>query len=328
VSKAEQAARPQRVAIIGAGAIGSYYGARLAEAGHDVHFLMRRDYEAVSSGGLRVTSISGDFVLERPSVVRSSEEIGPVDWVICALKATSLDNAQALVGPCIGDNTRILVLMNGLGLEARFAQWFGGASIFGGLAFVGINRGEPGEVHHLEAGAITIGHLGDDGTELAAAASLWEGTKVEIVSSPSLVRSRWEKLCWNIPFNGLAVAAGGIKTDAILADPELRETVRRVILEVVEAGNADIAAGGGTGRIDGPAMAENMIRLTDAMAGYRSSTMIDFVEGRSMEVDAIFGAPLRRAQELGVDTPLIAMLTGLVRELDTPGRAAEGRSSG
>jgi 2-dehydropantoate 2-reductase len=313
-----QAARPQRVAIIGAGAIGSYYGARLAQAGHDVRFLMRRDYEAVSSGGLRVTSIAGDFTLEHPSVMRKPEEIGPVDWVICALKSTSIADAQALVGPCIEDGTRILVLMNGLGLEASFAQWFGGTSIFGGLAFVGINRGEPGEVHHLEAGAVTIGHVGDDAEELAIAAALWEGTTVEIVSSPSLVRSRWEKLCWNIPFNGLAVAGGGIKTDAILADPEMRETVRRVILEVVEAGNADIAASGGSGRIEGPAMAENMISLTDAMAGYRSSTMIDFVEGRPMEVEAIFGAPLRRAQELGVETPLIAMLTGLVRALDPP----------
>jgi 2-dehydropantoate 2-reductase len=318
VSNADQAARPQRVAIIGAGAIGSYYGARLAQAGHDVHFLMRRDYEAVSTGGLRVTSIAGDFTLEHPSIMRSSEEIGPVDWVICALKATSIADAQTLVGPCVGDGTRILVLMNGLGLEVSFAEWFGGAGIFGGLAFVGINRGEPGEVHHLEAGAITIGHVRDDAAELAIAAALWEGTTVEIVSSPSLVQSRWEKLCWNIPFNGLAVAGGGIKTDAILADPEMRETVRRVILEVVEAGNADIAASGGTGRIDGPTMAENMISVTDAMAGYRSSTMIDFVQGRSMEVDAIFGAPLRRAQELGVETPLIAMLTGLVRALDPP----------
>jgi len=134
VSNADQAARPQRVAIIGAGAIGSYYGARLAQAGHDVHFLMRRDYEAVSTGGLRVTSIAGDFTLEHPSIMRSSEEIGPVDWVICALKATSIADAQTLVGPCVDDGTRILVLMNGLGLEVSFAEWFGGAGIFGGLA--------------------------------------------------------------------------------------------------------------------------------------------------------------------------------------------------
>ena len=322
-SEVQPEMRPQRVAIVGAGAVGSYYGARLAQAGHDVHFLMRRDYEAVSSGGLRIKSADGDFTLDRPSVARSSDQIGPVDWVICALKATSIEEAQALVAPCVGQGTRILVLMNGLGLEARFAQWFGGAGIFGGLAFTCINRGEPGEVHHIDYGPITIAHLGDDAAELATAASLWEGATVGVSTSPSLVRARWEKLGWNIPFNGLAVTGGGITTDVILADPELRETVRRVIHEVVAAGNADLAACGEAQRIDPEVMAGDMIAATDAMAGYRPSTMIDFVEGRAMEVDAIFGAPLRRAQELGVETPLMAMLAGQMHVLDEMHRLDE-----
>lgn len=326
--------QPQRVAIIGAGAVGSYYGARLAQAGHDVHFLMRRDYEAVSSGGLRITSADGDFTLERPSVARSSEQIGPVDWVICALKATSIEEARELVAPCVGDRTRILVLMNGLGLENRVAQWFGGAGIFGGLAFTCINRGEPGAVHHIDYGPITIGHLDDDGAELATAATLWEGATVAVSTSPSLVRSRWEKLCWNIPFNGLAVTGGGITTDVILADRELRETARRVIHEVVAAGNADLAACDQAGRIDAEAMATEMIAATDAMAAYRPSTMIDFVEGRQMEVDAIFDAPLRRARELGVETPLMALLAGQMHVLDemhlldARARTAEGGRAG
>ncbi|MEE8421747.1 MAG: 2-dehydropantoate 2-reductase [Dehalococcoidia bacterium] len=320
----------KRVAVIGAGAVGSYYGARLAQAGHDVRFLMRRDYDAVSSGGLRIESVDGDFVLESPSIARSSEEIGPVDWVICALKATSIEDARALVAPCIGtdartgDGTRILVLMNGLGLEERFAQWFGAERVFGGLAFTCINRGEPGVVHHIDYGAINIGHQLDDRSELTAAASLWEGAQVESTTSPSLLRSRWEKLCWNVPFNGLAVTSGGITTDRILADAELRDAARDLILEVAATGNADLAAHDERDRIDGAAMAERMIAATDAMADYRPSTMIDFVEGRPMEVEAIFGEPLRRAQTLGVATPLMAVLTGQMRALD----ASRGSGAG
>jgi 2-dehydropantoate 2-reductase len=304
------------VAVIGSGAVGSYYGARLAQAGCDVSFLLRRDYEAVSSGGLRISSVDGDFELAQPTIARTSAEIGPVDWVLCALKASSIDAVPALVGPCIGDGTRILALMNGLGLEELFAGWFGAERVFGGLAFTCINRGEPGRVHHLDYGPITIGHLQDDPGELDAAAGLWAGARVKVTTSPSLLRSRWEKLCWNVPFAGLAVVCGGITTDRILADPDLRATVRAVIHEAVAAGNADLAAHGEDERIEPEATADRMIAMTDAMASYRSSTAVDFLDGRAMEVDAIFGEPVRRAHALNVDVPHMALLAAQLRALD------------
>ena len=120
---------------------------------------MRRDYQAVRTAGLKVTSPDGDFTLISPTITLSSEEIGPVDWVICALKATSIEEAHELVRPCISTNTRILVLMNVLGLEERFAEWFGPGRVFGGLAFTCINRGEPGYVHHLAYEPVTLGHF-------------------------------------------------------------------------------------------------------------------------------------------------------------------------
>ncbi len=309
-----------RVAIIGSGAVGCYYGARLAEAGHEVHFLMRREYEAVSAHGLRIVSKDGDLHLAHPHVARDASAIGPVDWVICALKATGIEDARALVAPCVGPSTRILVLMNGLGLENRFASWFGAERVFGGLAFTCINRGEPGVVHHIDYGPVTVGHLLDDPAELDAGLALWAGAKVETVRAPSLLAGRWTKLCWNVPFNGLAVTAGGITTDRVLADPALREAVTTLILEVAAAGNADLAAHGSAARLDGAAVARNMVATTDAMAAYRPSTMIDFVEGRPMEVEAIFEEPLRRASALGVATPLLALVTGQIRMLDARGR--------
>ena len=114
-----------RVAVIGAGAVGGYYGARLAQAGHEVHFVMRRDFEAVRAGGLDIRSKDGDFRLDAPLVHRTSTEIGPVDWVLCALKATALADARDLIAPCVGEDTRIVLVMNGLGLEDQFAKWFG-----------------------------------------------------------------------------------------------------------------------------------------------------------------------------------------------------------
>lgn len=312
-----QTKQRQTVAIIGSGAIGSYYGGRLAEAGHDVRFLMRRDYQAVLEGGLRVTSPDGDFTLTNPVVTRNSKEIGPVDWVLCSLKATAIDEAQELLQPCVTANTRILVLMNGLGLEECFARWFGAERVFGGLAFTCINRGEPGYVHHLAYGTVTIGHFQNDQAELETALDLWAQSKGKVVASPSLLRARWEKLCWNIPFSGLCVAAGGITTDCIVGNSELRKAARTLMEEVIEAGNADLAAHSEDARLDRAAITDFMFYHTDSMGVYQPSLLIDFLQNRQMEVEAMFVEPLRRAQSLSVDTPQLTLLTALLLSLST-----------
>lgn len=308
--------RKQSVAIIGSGAVGSYYGGRLAEEGHDVRFLLRRDYHAVSLSGFHIYSPVGDFMLPHPTVARTSGEIGEVDWIICALKATSLGEAHGLLKPCVGPHTRILVLMNGLGLEEHFAGWFGSEKIFGGLAFTCINRGKPGSIHHLGYGKVTIGHYLDDPAELTAALKLWENSKVDAVSASSLLRARWEKLCWNIPFSGLCVAGGGITTDKILADHDLNLSAHILMQEVIDAGNADLAAHGESSRIDKAGMVERMFKMTCTMSDYRPSTMIDFVEGRAMEIEAIFNEPLKRARALKVDVPQLSLLTAVLKSLN------------
>ena len=308
--------KKQRIAIIGSGAVGGYYGARLAEAGHEVHFLVRRDYHAVKASGLTVTSPDGDFKLPHPLVAAGSAEIGPVDWVICALKSTSISEAQKLVKPCVGPHARILVLMNGLGLEDSFAEWFGAERIFGGLAFTCINRGRPGYIHHLAYGTVTIGHYLDDPAELGKALDLWAGSKVEIVGASSLLRARWEKLCWNIPFSGLCVAAGGITTDLVLASDDLRNSALALMEEVIAAGNADLARQNKDAHIDRAAMVESMFKKTSTMGTYKPSTMIDFVEGRGMEIEAIFGEPQRRAVSLQTAVPYLTLLTALLRSLN------------
>jgi 2-dehydropantoate 2-reductase len=305
-----------RIAVIGAGAVGGYYGARLAQAGHDVRFLLRRDLEAVRTNGLRVFSPQGDFLLRDVQCSAESAEIGEVDWVICSLKATALGSAKDLVAPCLGANTRILALMNGLGIEQRFADWFGAERVFGGMAFVCINRGEPGVIHHLEYGRVSLGHALDDATQNAELDALLHSGNIETVVAPNLRYARWEKLCWNIPFNGLSVAGGGIGTQTIVNDPELRATAERAMREVIAAGNADLAAARSNARLDESEIVSRMFALTETMGDYRTSMVIDYVLGNELEVEAILGNPVRRARELGVKTPTVDTLYALVAHAD------------
>jgi 2-dehydropantoate 2-reductase len=305
-----------RIAVIGAGAVGGYYGARLAQHGHEVHFLLRRDLEAVRRSGMRIYSKDGDFELRDVNVAASPVNIGRVDWVICALKATALEDAEALVRPCLGPGTRIVALMNGLGIEQAFAEWFGGQRVFGGMAFVCINRGEPGVIRHLDYGRVSIGHYEDDPAETERLRELLASGGIEVLVAQNLQFARWEKLCWNVPFNGLSVAAGGVGTRSILGDEALSKVGRQAIREVCAVGNADLESHGSGARLDGEKMVDSMFAQTEAMGDYRTSMVIDYVCGRPLEVEAILGEPSRRAADLGVAAPTIDALYALVRAAD------------
>lgn len=305
-----------KIGVVGAGAVGGYYGARLAAAGQDVWFVMRRDLEAVKSNGLRVHSKDGDFELPVVNAVATPEEIGVCDWVLCALKTTALEAMPRLVAPLVGPNTRILAMMNGLGVEERFAECFSAGRVFGGMAFVCINRGAPGIIHHLDYGRVTVGHAEDDGAETAALANLLSAAAIETVVAPNLLYARWEKLCWNVPFSGLSVAAGGVGTATILGDDGLSAMARSAIHEVVAAGNADLAARGFPGRLDAADMESRMFAQTATMGDYQPSMVIDYVLGNPLECEEILGNPVRRAKQLGVPVPTMEHIYQLVRYAD------------
>src|SRR4051812_11068081 len=124
-----------KIAVVGCGAVGSFYGAKLARAGHEAHFLLRSDYEVVRRNGVLIKSPQGDFNV-RPRCARTPEEIGPADLVLIALKATANEAFPKLLPPLVSPGTAILTLQNGLGNEAALARLFAPEQIMGGLCFV------------------------------------------------------------------------------------------------------------------------------------------------------------------------------------------------
>jgi 2-dehydropantoate 2-reductase len=273
---------------------------------------MRRDLDAVRREGLTIRSHLGDFRLPEVQAVSGPAELGAVDWVICALKATSIDAAPGLIAPALGPATRVVALMNGYGIERQLADALGHGRVFGGMAFVCINRGEPGVIHHLRYGRVTVGHLGDDPSEAARLHHLFDGAGIDTVVAPSLLHARWEKLCWNIPFNGLSVATGGLGTEAIMRDPALRALAETAMRETVAAGNADLTEAGQSARLDAGEVVSRLFALTDTMGDYRTSMLIDYLAGAPLEVEAILERPVRRAEALGVPAPVMRALATLV----------------
>ena len=310
---------PPSVAVIGAGAIGCYYGARLAEAGYDVRFLMRSDYEAVSQHGLRVTSHLGDIHLPSPTIGRTAEELaeyGTVDWLIVALKSYALGHLPRLATPLLAPRTRILSILNGIDIEDDIAAALPGYQIFGGLGFIGVSRPQPGHVFHQEFGALDIGHHGDDPQAIQEAIALWEPTVVAARPAVGLVRVRWLKMLWNVPFNGLSVAADGATCEFISTTPAFGAVARRMMEEVAQIANADLADRGLEQIADIQAACDRTMRLTGITENFIPSTGADLVRGRPLEVEPIFIRPVQRAIELGVDAPLTAFIAALVQRRD------------
>ncbi len=297
-----------RIAIVGAGALGLYYGAMLQRSGLDVRFLLRRDYQAITTKGLHVRSVNGDFYLAQVKAFRTPEEIGVVDLVVVGLKTFSNAQLGKLVRPLVGHVTAILTLQNGLGNEELLAETFGPERVLGGIAFLCSNRGEPGVVCHLGEGRIRLGEFSAGlTTRSEKLALLFNDAGVPCEPVADLRRARWEKLVWNIPFNGLSALLGQDVTD-ILACSHTRELVRELMLEVISGANAQ----GLSKEINGPAFSEQMITFTDQMNHYRPSMQIDREEGRPLELEAIFAIPLQRAVAAEVMMPRVDMLYRLL----------------
>jgi len=228
----------KRVAIVGAGAIGGYYGGRLAHAGYDVTFLLRRDYDHVSQHGFQIKSVDGDFDLPEVSCARSSQEIGPVDLVVVAWKTTANSQYKEVITPLLHDETVILTLQNGLGNCEALSDLFGAHRIFGGLCFICVNRIGLGEISHTASGQIRVGEYEPDGSDrLAGLVSFLCDGGIDCRSVKNLEHAQWMKLVWNIPFNGLAISEGGVDTQTLLETPGVEDRVFRLMEEVQQTAN-------------------------------------------------------------------------------------------
>jgi 2-dehydropantoate 2-reductase len=301
-----------RVAIVGAGALGLYYGALLQKSGIETHFLLRRDFEAVNRNGLQIHSINGDFRLERVNAWRTPQEIGMVDLVLVGLKTFANDNFADLITPLVGKETAILTLQNGLGSEESLAALFGAERVIGGVAFLCSNRGEPGVVHHLGAGRIILGEfLPKDQGRVERLANIFRHAGVDCKTTADLIRARWEKLVWNIPFNGLAALLLQ-PVDRLLAVAATRRLIRDLMLETITAAN-----GQGLHSPIPVSFADSMIEFTDNMGEYKPSMQIDREEGRQLEIDAIFRKPLLSGEETGVAMPRVEMLATLLEQVQS-----------
>ena len=286
-----------KYAIIGTGAIGGYYGGKLANAGFDVHFLLHSDYDYVRQHGIQVNSCNGDFHLDAPNIYNNVEEMPKVDVVIVALKSTNNHLLRQLLAPLLNPDTLVLMIQNGIGIEPDVEKLFPDAWLAAGLAFICSNKTKPGVVDHLFYGNINIGNYSAPKPVIDTLIADFDKAGVKAFDVDYL-EARWKKAVWNMPFNGMSVVLNA-QTDQLLADASTRTLIKAQMMEVVMAANAL-----GVENID-EAFADKMIANTDAMVPYSPSMKLDHDYHRPMEVYYLYTRPIQEAASAGVDMPLL-----------------------
>jgi 2-dehydropantoate 2-reductase len=300
---------PKSIAIVGAGALGSYYGAKLARQGANVRFLMRSDLEAVQTAGLRVREDGAEWILQPAQAFGSAAEIGPADLVIIGLKTTANADLERLIPPLLHRETLLLTLQNGLGNEAFLAERWGAERVLGGLCFVCLNRVAPGVIEHYGHGTLSLGEFQRAPMERTRSiGALFSEAGIETHVVENLATERWRKLVWNIPFNGLSIAVGGKTTDLLLADAGLEAQVRALMAETIGAAKA-------LGHEIPASFIDYQIERTLPMGPYKPSSMIDWQQGRAVEVESIWGEPWRQGRAAGVEMPRLELLYHLLRQV-------------
>ena len=285
-----------KYAIIGTGAVGSYYGGKLAHAGHDVHFLLHSDYEYVNLHGMQIDSCDGSFHLDHPQVYHDTADMPQADVVIVALKTTRNHLLKELLPPLLHKETLVLLIQNGIGPEPELQKQFPELYLAAGLAFICSSKTEPGRVNHQCYGSINIGNYSCKNLQIIEqliADFNQAGVKAYEVEYHE---ARWKKAVWNMPFNGMTVALN-TQTDQVIG-----------AAQALGVKNIDAS------------FAERMIEMTLNMTPYSPSMKLDYDFHRPMEIEYLYSHAIAEAHSVGYSMPCLEMLEAELKFLDITSR--------
>lgn len=291
--------------VIGAGAIGGYYGSRLAHAGRKVRFLCHSDYAYVKEHGFRVDSCDGDFSVFPAEVYAHPADIPKSDVVLVGLKSVNNHLLPELLAPILHEDTIVVLIQNGIGLEEDLQRHFPHLWIVAGLAFICSAKTAPGRISHQCYGSINLGNYSCPDERFQAFLADFIDAGLEAAEVPYL-EARWQKAVWNMPFNGMTVALN-TSTDKLLKNPSTRQLIYDQMMEVIGAANAL-----GVTTLTSE-FADKMMAMTDAMVPYSPSMKLDFDFHRPMEIPYLYTRPIEEAKKVGFDMPKLAMLEAELR---------------
>jgi 2-dehydropantoate 2-reductase len=288
-----------RIAAMAAGAVGGYFGGRLAAAGHDVFFIARgAQLAALRQNGLRIDSTLGDLHLPKVNATSDPKEVGPVDIVLFAVKLWDTEAAAEMARPLVRPETRVITLQNGVDSVERIAPILGGDKVAGGIAYIASVVSAPGVVAHSSQFAqMRCGRIdGRTDPQMTAFAQAAQAAGIDIALSDSIDVDRWKKFVFLV---GLSAATGATRhpLGAILADSDTRAFFQHLMQEVVAVGRAKGVA------LPADFAADRMKFAEAAPPDFKASLLHDLERGNRIELDWLSGKVVELGRAFGVATP-------------------------
>ena len=304
-----------KILVMGAGAVGSYFGARLRAAGEDVVFCARGEHlRALREHGLAVTSIRGDLHVE-VTATDTPRDLAPYDLILFCVKAYDTETAAQALSGCLKPGGAILTLQNGVENEARLVAIFGRHAVMGGNARVGVEIVAPAKIVHLSSGHIDFGELdGGESDRAKRIADVFQRAGILGQLSADIMSARWDKLIWNGAFNTVTTLTRR-RVGEILDDPEAVKLLRTMMQEIMSVARAE-GAKIGDDRIDAY-FAHSQKNLREL----KTSTQQDLEHGKRLEYEALSGAVVRAARRHGISVPTVETVYALMRLLDAAPKA-------
>jgi len=289
-----------RIAAMAAGAVGGYFGARMAAAGHDVAFIARRAHlDAIRNNGLVIKSVHGDLHLKDVNATDDPGKVGPVDVVLFAVKLWDTEKAAELARPLVGPNTRIITLQNGVDSYERVSPILGADKTVAGTAYIATVIAEPGVISHTSKFAIMrVGRIdGRPDDKLNAFAAAAKAANIDITVMPDMNSERWQKFIFLSSMAG-ANCVTRLPIGQILADPDTRAFYRRLMEECYAVGKASGA------KLPPDYVNDRMTFSDNAPPGMKASMLHDLEAGNRLELDWLTGKVVSLGKQLGVPTPM------------------------
>jgi 2-dehydropantoate 2-reductase len=298
-----------RIAVMAAGAVGGYFGGRLAAAGHDVSFIARgAQLEAIRKNGLKIESPLGNIDLINVRATSDPKEIGPVDVVLFAVKLWDTEIAAKAAKPLVGAQTRVITLQNGVDSVERIAPILGAEKVVGGSAYIASVIRAPGVISHTSKFAkMVCGRIdGRPDAQLAAFTAVAKEAGIDIAQSDNIDRERWEKFVFLVGLSG-ATGATRMPLGAILADADTRAFFRSLMAETIALARAKAVT------LD-PDFLESRMKFADtAPPGMKASLLHDLERGNRIEIDWLAGKVVALGRELDVPTPANAAVYAVLK---------------
>jgi len=316
-----QSQRP-RIGIIGTGAIGGFYGVMLARAGFDVHFLLRSEFAAVAEHGLTLNSaVHGTQHMQPVQAYQDAADMPRCDWLLVGAKTTSNSALAPAIIQAAADGAKVVLLQNGLAVEEHLRPLLPASlHLLGGLCFICVHRAAAGVIEHQALGAVNLayhsGPAADPAAQQAlldAGVAMFKAAGLASTAMASIEQARWQKLVWNVPFNGLAVLLNA-DTTALMANADSHALIEALMQEVLQGAAA-------CGHVLPEGFAGKMLAATQRMPDYLPSMAHDYRQQRPLELQAIYAEPLAAAARAGCEMPRVQALYQALAFLDAQNRS-------